>query len=81
MSYLTQMLLGLIVQNFLLAGSGMALIRGFVRRNSDSRQLLGRYDPRHLVHPVAVGLGRSGRDVAGVAQVEGHFGVVGGLHS
>ncbi len=50
MSYLTQML-GLNVQNFLSAATGMAVlvafIRGFVRRQSaGDRQLLGRPDPR-----------------------------------
>ena len=48
MSYLTQML-GLTVQNFVSAATGMAalvaLIRGFARRSADDhRQLLGRPD-------------------------------------
>ena len=57
MSYLTQMV-GLAVQNFVSAASGMAvlvaLIRGFARRTtSHHRQLLGRPDPRHALHPAA----------------------------
>ena len=50
MSYLTQML-GLTVQNFVSAATGMAvlvaLIRGFARRiGADDRQLLGRPHPQ-----------------------------------
>ena len=58
MSYLTQML-GLAVQNFLSAATGMAvlvaLIRGFARRQvSRDRQLLGGFHPQHALHPAAV---------------------------
>ena len=57
MSYLTQML-GLTVQNFVSAAAGMAvlvaLIRGFARRSArDDRQLLGRPDAEHALHPAA----------------------------
>ena len=57
MSYLTQML-GLAVQNFLSAATGMAvlvaLIRGFVRtRGRRDRQLLGRLHAQHALHPAA----------------------------
>ena len=70
MSYLTQML-GLAVQNFLSAATGIAvliaLIRGFVRRNADRRrQLLGRPDARDAVHPAAAVADRRAR--AGLAR-------------
>ena len=57
MSYLTQML-GLTVQNFVSAATGMAvlvaLIRGFARRTAaDHRQLLGRPHADHALHPAA----------------------------
>ena len=57
MSYLTQML-GLTVQNFVSAATGMAclvaLIRGFTRkRDEDHRQLLGRSDAQHALYPAA----------------------------
>ena len=57
MSYLTQML-GLAVQNFLSAATGIAvliaLIRGFVRREAGSdRQLLGRSHARHALPAAA----------------------------
>ena len=57
MSYLTQML-GLTVQNFVSAATGMAvlvaLIRGFARRNGrNDRQLLGRSDALDALHPAA----------------------------
>jgi hypothetical protein len=57
MSYLTQML-GLNVQNFLSAASGMAvlvaLMRGFTRKEAKRRgQLLGRHDPLDPVRPAA----------------------------
>ncbi len=57
MSYLTQML-GLAVQNFLSAATGIAvlvaLIRGFVRRNAQRRrQLLGRHDARDALRAAA----------------------------
>ena len=49
---------GLAVHNFVSAATGMAiviaLIRGFVRRKTSMPgQLLGRYDPRHPLHPAA----------------------------
>jgi K+-transporting ATPase ATPase A chain len=55
MSYLTQML-GLTVQNFVSAATGMAtvvaLIRGFARRTrADDRQFLGRSDADDPLHP------------------------------
>ena len=57
MSYLTQML-GLTVQNFVSAATGMAvliaLIRGFQRASSlDDRQFLGRPDAHDALHPAA----------------------------
>ena len=57
MSYLTQML-GLTVQNFVSAATGMAVlvafIRGIVRHTTkDDRQLLGGLDPFHSLHPFA----------------------------
>ena len=57
MSYLTQML-GLAVQNFVSAATGIAvlvaLIRGFARHGGDDdRQLLGRPDAHHALHPAA----------------------------
>ena len=70
MSYLTQML-GLAVQNFLSAASGMAvlvaLIRGFARRQAErDRQLLGRLHAQHALHPAAaVAAARDRADVAG----------------
>ena len=70
MSYLTQML-GLAVQNFLSAASGMAvlvaLIRGFARRQAErDRQLLRRSHAQHAVHPVAaVAAARHRSHVAG----------------
>ena len=70
MSYLTQML-GLAVQNFVSAASGMAvlvaLIRGFARRQSErDRQLLGRPHAQHAVHPAAaVAAARDRPHVAG----------------
>ena len=71
MSYLTQML-GLTVQNFVSAATGMAvlvaLIRGFARTHApDDRQLLGRPDAQHALHPAAAvaragaGAGLAGR--------------------
>ncbi len=58
MSYLTQML-GLTVQNFVSAATGMAvlvaLIRGLARRSrTDHRQLLGRSGAHCALHPAAV---------------------------
>ena len=70
MSYLTQML-ALTVQNFVSAATGMAvlvaLIRGFARQNVQThRQLLGRPDAHHAVHPAAAVAGaRAGARVAG----------------
>ena len=57
MSHLTQML-GLTVHNFVSAATGLAmafaLVRGFARSSrDDSRQFLGRCDPRHALHPPA----------------------------
>ena len=58
MSYLTQML-GLTVQNFVSAATGMAdagrpRSAGFARRiGGHDRQLLGRPDPEHALHPAA----------------------------
>ena len=57
LSYLTQML-GLTVQNFVSAATGMAvlvaMIRGFVRRIvADHRQLLVRPGAQHAVYPAA----------------------------
>ena len=57
MSYLVQML-GLTHQNFLSAATGIvlavALIRGFARASMQHhRQLLGRCDPLHALHPAA----------------------------
>ncbi len=57
MSYLTQML-GLAVQNFFSAATGIvvviALIRGFARHTAqEHRQRLGRPDARHAVDPAA----------------------------
>ena len=57
MSHLTQML-GLTVQNFVSAATGMAvlvaLIRGFTRRQADGdRQLLGRPRPHDALRPAA----------------------------
>ena len=71
MSYLTQML-GLAVQNFLSAASGIAvliaLIRGFTRReSSDDRQLLGGFHAQHPLRAAAAVIhpgdrpGRTGR--------------------
>ena len=75
LSYLTQML-GLTVQNFLSAATGMAIlvamIRGFVRRQlADDRQLLVRPGAEHAVYPDAAvdrggpgaGFARGGPDV------------------
>ena len=69
LSYLTQML-GLTVQNFVSAAAGMAvlvaLVRGFARRGARRhRQLLGRSDARHALHPAAA-VARAGA-VPGVA--------------
>ena len=57
MSYLTQML-GLTVQNFVSAATGMAVlvafVRGFQRQSVEhDRQLLGRPGTNHPVHPAA----------------------------
>ena len=57
MSYLTQML-GLTVQNFVSAATGMAILVAFIRgfaapQRPDHRQLLGGPDPHHAVHPAA----------------------------
>ena len=57
MSYLTQML-GLTVQNFVSAAAGMAVARRAHPRlraplGRDDRQLLGRPDPDHALHPAA----------------------------
>ena len=70
MSYLTQML-GLAVQNFVSAASGIAVmaavIRGIARRTSaDARQLLGRPGAEHGVRPApAVARARGGAGLAG----------------
>ena len=70
MSYLTQML-GLTVQNFVSAATGMAvlvaLIRGFARAaTADDRQLLGRSDAQHALHPAAAVAGAgAGAGLAG----------------
>jgi K+-transporting ATPase A subunit len=63
MSYLVQML-GLTVQNFLSAATGIvvviALIRGFARHSAAThRQRLGRSDPRHALRAVAAVLSDS----------------------
>ena len=69
MSYLTQML-GLAVQNFVSAATGMAvlvaLIRGFVRRETrPHRQLLCRSHAQHALHlAAAVARARRRADVA-----------------
>ena len=57
MSYLTQML-GLTVQNFVSAAAGMAALVALIRGlraplGRDHRQLLGRPDPDHALHPAA----------------------------
>ncbi len=59
MSYLTQML-GLTVQNFLSAATGMAVLVAVDPRlrpalRPDDRQLLGGPDPRHALYPAAAG--------------------------
>ena len=57
MSYLTQML-GLTVQNFVSAATGMAVLVAFIRglarhTRPDHRQLLGGPDAQHALHPAA----------------------------
>ena len=57
LSYLTQML-GLTVQNFVSAATGMAILVALIRglgspQRADDRQLLGRPDAQHALHPAA----------------------------
>ena len=57
LSYLTQML-GLTVQNFVSAATGMAVLVALdpgagAEVGSDHRELLGRSDPQHALHPAA----------------------------
>ncbi|MCH3959330.1 MAG: potassium-transporting ATPase subunit KdpA [Selenomonas sp.] len=69
LSYLTQML-GMTTQNFVSAGSGIAvlfaLLRGFRSyEGGDNRKFLGRSDPQHCLYPAATGRGSD--DGAGLA--------------